>query len=198
MKKHPISLMLLASITITASVLSTKESEAEMPIIRPIGSASDIKLAINEKPSEIPLRIVVPARDINLAVVHSELENGTWVVPDHTAGFAEGSSYIDEPHGNTIIFAHARNGMFRNLLNTQIGDSITVMGHENVYTYRVHSIDKILPDEIDKVMSIGGEHLTLFTCEGINDQYRLLVKATRINVSSYSESDLTADKNGDI
>jgi LPXTG-site transpeptidase (sortase) family protein len=164
-------------------------SEAHMDLVEPTDS-SGVELTIPYNLNEEPLRISIPNVGINIKVEASEIENGTWKVPEHAAGYAEGSAYLDEEHGNSILFAHARNGLFRDLLGIKIGDEISVIGTKNLYRYEVTSIEKILPDEIDKIKSFGDHQLTLFTCEGWNDQYRLLVKAKRVDTYSLSNSEI--------
>lgn len=156
--------------------------------ISPFISANNINLSVQLTPQEVPLRVTIPSVGINLDIVQSGIENGTWVVPEKSAGFAQGSSFLDQEHGNSIIFAHARYQMFRNLLDIKPNAEITIIGTDNLYVYKVSSVEKILPDEIDKLESYGENHLTLFTCEGINDEYRLLVKAKRIDTYSLKNS----------
>lgn len=179
--------ILLVLFTISIIAVTPEVSEAHIDIQKPV-ETNDINLSIHVEPGETPLRITIPDRGININIEQSPVENGTWYVPEYAAGYAEGSSFLDEQHGNTIIFAHARRGLFRELLDVKNDDEITVIGTKNLYRYKVASIEKILPDEIDRLKSYGDYDLTLFTCEGINDEYRLLVKAIRVDTYSLSNS----------
>ena len=181
--RHVLFILLVISII----AITPKISEAHIELQTPTNN-EEVNLSVKFIPEEEPLRIQVPARNIDIDIEHAEVENGTWEVPEFSAGYADGSSYLDEEHGNSIVFAHARNGMFRDLLNVQLEDEIIVMGTKNIYKYKITSIEKILPDEIDKIRSLGDHNLTLFTCEGINDEYRLLVKAERIDIYSMLSS----------
>ena len=172
------------SIITTLIGIVPNNTSAQVIMIKPAES-KDIKLSVQIDPNEKPLRIIIPSVAIDLKVYDSEVVNGTWEVPEKAAGYGSGSSFLDENHGNSIVFAHARNGMFRNLNLLQTNDVINLVGDEgHVYTYRVIEIQKILPDEIDKVKLLGKHHLTLFTCDGFNDEYRLLVKSERIEVNN--------------
>lgn len=164
-------------------------SEAHIELAEPV-EASQIDLSLEAIIDEKPLRLTIPNLNIDIKVEETEIVDGTWSVPEHSAGFAEGSALLDEEHGNSIVFAHARDGLFRDLLSITDNAEITILGTSTLYTYRVSSIEKILPDEIDKIKSFGDHHLTLFTCEGWNDEYRLLVKAKRIDTLSLEESEI--------
>ena len=133
---------------------------------------------------EIALRLIIPSAAINLDVEESPINGSTWNVSPNKVSFGSGTSYLDESHGNSVLFAHAREGLFRDLKNVKLGDKISIVGSENLYTYKVMSIEKILPDEIDKIRSVGDTNLTLFTCEGYGDQYRLMIKAKREEVKN--------------
>ncbi len=181
------TLFILSIVGIVA--ITPHVTEAHIEIERLV-NVNEINLSVSPTVNEKPLRITIPSRGINIKVEESAVENGTWAVPEHSAGYAGGSALLDEEHGNSIIFAHARNGLFRDLLGIRDSDEITVIGTENIYKYKVTSIEKILPDEIDKIKSFGGHNLTLFTCEGWNDEYRLLVKAKRIDTYSLNSSEI--------
>ena len=64
------------------------------------------------------------------------------------------------------------------------------MGSEGVYIYKVKQIQYIDPVDVQKVTSIGDHNLTLFTCEGFDDKYRLVVKAEKVNTVGYNSSSI--------
>lgn len=169
--------------------LTPKITEAHIDI-EGLVDAEDINLSYSVDIYEKPLRITIPRLGVNIKVEESPIQDGTWAVPERAAGYAEGSALLDEEHGNSIVFAHAREGLFRSLLDIKNNDEITLIGSDKLYKYRVTSIEKILPDEVDKIRSFGDHHLTLFTCEGWNDEYRLLVKARRIDSFSLDNSEI--------
>ena len=134
---------------------------------------------------ELPLRLIIPSASINLDVEKTPINGTTWEVSSNKVSFGSGTSFLDETHGNTVLFAHARKGLFRDLRNVKLGDKISVIGSENLYAYKIMSIEKILPDEVDKIKSVGDTNLTLFTCEGYGDEYRLMIKAKRQEVKTF-------------
>ena len=83
-----------------------------------IEQINDVKqtLIVNEQIyNDIPIRIKVNELAVELAVTESNIVDGTWIVNETKANYAKESSFLDEPYGNSIIFAHARQNMFINL-----------------------------------------------------------------------------------
>src|SRR3990167_5125493 len=97
---------------------------------------------------DTPVRIIIPEVSIDLKVTKSEIIDGTWDVPDNNAGFGEGSHFLNENSGNSIIFAHARRNLFRNLRNIKQSSEIKIMGSEGVYIYKVKQIQYIDPVDV--------------------------------------------------
>jgi LPXTG-site transpeptidase (sortase) family protein len=84
---------------------------------------------------------------------------------------------------NTVIYAHKRPGLFGALSQTHWGDLITIFDKDGKpYTYKIFSIESIHPTQVDKLKSDKANTLTLFTCDGVFDQSRLLVKAQLIPI----------------
>ena len=133
------------------------------------------------EPEEYPVRIIIPTVRIDLYVEESEISDGTWELSETKASFGKGSSYLDEMLGNSVIFAHARRGLFAPLKDVKINDPIVIVGTENIYVYRIAQVEKVKPEEKEKVKSLGDTNLTVFTCDGVYDEYRLVVKAKRVN-----------------
>ena len=136
---------------------------------------------IPERETIIPNEIVIPDLNVNLIVEKGYIENGTWSLSDYSALYAEGSASLDSKHGNTIIYAHARPGLFADLRSLRKGSHINITGEDgNLYTYKVTEGEIIRPNEVKKIMKVGDHNLTLFTCDGPEDEYRLLIRAKKI------------------
>lgn len=141
-------------------------------------SASQQAYAATQSTGIEPVRLIIPAADIDLPIQNPSttdvdaldnlLKNG----PAH---------YIDSADlgeaGNVIIFAHSShlpivtNKMFQafnNVPNLDQGDSITVVGSDGQkYLYTVDSVVKATTDSgttIDTSASVG-QKLTLVTCD---------------------------------
>lgn len=133
-----------------------------------------------------PVAITIPRAMISLPVVESQIVNGLWQTADHQANFL-GSGARPAEGSNTVIYAHNRVGMFRNLHTVSIGDQIMVTNEKNeVLTYTAKEIHTVTPDQIAVVLPTDHEQLTLYTCTGWLDRFRLVVVAEPTPVASTS------------
>jgi LPXTG-site transpeptidase (sortase) family protein len=89
----------------------------------------------------------------------------------------------DQSPGNTYVYAHARNGMFWNLHNLNIGDTIEVdYGGGKVNRYRVSELHKSVNwKDFSWLQPTSDDRLTLQTCNGWkDDDPRYIVVAHRV------------------
>jgi LPXTG-site transpeptidase (sortase) family protein len=139
----------------------------------PIAASSEFKKL--ERDSSV-VRILIPKHDIDLTVTFSKIKDGYWELSETTASHGEGSANPGE-RGNTVIFAHARQGLFYNLKNIDRGDIIYVLTKDNWHRYKVSEIKAVYPNQVETIAPTNNEILTLFTCSGFFDEKRLIVKA---------------------
>lgn len=133
-----------------------------------------------DKPNkQIPVRIIIPGSGIDLPVKEARIVKGYWEVFSDTAGFGEGSAYLDET-GNTVIFAHARPGLFLPLKDVKSGQEIYVLSKEKWFSYKITDIKEVFPSQTEVIAPSREAILTLYTCSGFADNKRLIVKAVRI------------------
>ncbi len=130
--------------------------------------------------TDVPIHIFLPSIDTSIKVKEGQISSGTWETDEEMALYAEGSSSLTDSYGNTIIYAHAREYLFRDLKMLKIGDLVHITGDQGEYFYEVTEKESILPDEVDVVKKIGSHNLTLFTCDGLDDKYRLLIRARKL------------------
>lgn len=126
-----------------------------------------------------PVQILIPSVNIDLPVTSSALRNGYWVTSETTASFGEGSSPPGEG-SNTVIFAHAREGLFLPLREVKQGQSVYVFTTNRYFRYEIISIAEVAPTETYTIKPTEDERLTLFTCSGFLDSKRLVVTAKPI------------------
>lgn len=126
--------------------------------------------------AEEPLHILIPSAQITLPVVTAKIAYNTWEVSETTASFGEGSS-LPGTIGNTVIFAHARPGLFGSLPDAKVGELVYVFTKHDWYTYRVIERLIVSPDNTAVIQQSSGAELTLFTCTGPGDSHRLVLKA---------------------
>jgi sortase A len=83
-------------------------------------------------------------------------------VLDRGAGFIPGTARPGE--GGNIAIAGHRDGFFRGLMYTQVGDAIRLRAAGQTQLYRVVGTEIIDPDNIDVLMDRDVPTLTLVTC----------------------------------
>ena len=123
-----------------------------------------------------PIRILIPKVDIDLKVTNAKIINGYWELSEDTASYGLGSG---QPgiKGNTVIFAHARQGLFYNLKDVKVNDVIYIFTKSNWYRYKVNKITAVYPNQTEVIASTKTEVLTLYTCTGFSDEKRLVIQA---------------------
>jgi len=126
--------------------------------------------------SQPPTRIIIPTVNIDVPVNEAKLTNGFWEVSETTASHGMGSSYPGSL-GNTVLFAHARAGLFLSLRDIKIGDNIYILTNDRWHRYRVESKREVQPTDVTVIQPTKDETLTLFTCSGFLDSKRLIVVA---------------------
>jgi LPXTG-site transpeptidase (sortase) family protein len=138
---------------------------------------SGFTLSENEE-AKSPQRVIIPDLDIDLSVKPARLIDGYWEVFPDSAGWGEGSGAPGQP-GNQVIFAHAREGLFRPLKDARIGMKIYVLTESEWFLYEVSDIKEVLPNQAEVIKPTEDERLTLYTCSGFADTKRLIVTAKR-------------------
>ncbi|GAB4454249.1 MAG: hypothetical protein Kow0031_36340 [Anaerolineae bacterium] len=119
------------------------------------------------------------------------LEYSIWQVADYAVGWHKTSAPLGQP-GNTVMAGHHNvNGeVFRDLVNVEIGDKITVYGGDKAYEYVVDfkTIVKEKGEPVDVrqrnaewIAPTNDERLTLVTCwPYTNNTHRVIVVARPI------------------
>jgi len=136
----------------------------------------DEKLLSEQEPAQPPLRIVMPKYNIDLSVVEAPVINGVWETSETTASHGIGSASPGQI-GNTVVFAHARAGLFLPIRDIQKDEIIYVLTKDRWYRYQVSDSKLVNPDQVEVISQTVDEKLTLFTCSGFLDSKRLVVTA---------------------
>lgn len=131
-----------------------------------------------QKADNSPKRIIIPDIDIDLVVKEAKVVNGYWEVFSDSAGFGSGSTYPNEV-GNTVIFAHARKGLFLPLKSSVVGQKVYLLTQEKWFSYTINEVKVILPNQIEVIAPTKEAVLTMYTCSGFADSKRLIVIAKR-------------------
>lgn len=129
--------------------------------------------------ADLPKRIIIPSRQIDLPVQPAKVVDGAWELSETEASFGLGST-TPGGSGNTVIFAHAKWGLFRPLRTIEKRAKIYVLTAQEYYVYEVEKIKTVLPSQVEVIEPTEEDILTLFTCTGFADAKRLIVVAKRV------------------
>lgn len=142
--------------------------------------AADLRAPARQYISGTPVRIVVPAAAINLAVVPGTQDPkiGVWPVAAKQANYATSTAPVNNRQGQTFIYGHNNHLVFKSLLGLKPNDKALVYtqnGH--VFTYLFTGAHDVTPDQssIFKTMQ-QGTGLVLMTCDGNRFEYRHLMQ----------------------
>lgn len=138
---------------------------------------SGFTYAENDK-EKSPQQIIIPELKIDLTVKPARLIDGYWEVFSDSAGWGEGSGVPGEK-GNQVIFAHARDGLFKPLKNAQTGMKVYILTDNKWFSYEILAVKEVLPSQTEVIEPTDDEILTLYTCSGFADTKRLIVTAKR-------------------
>lgn len=144
-----------------------------------LGKVTMISSVEAKRKDEI-VSITLKKIEVSLPVKRAIRENNVWPITDDVAAFfGEGSANPGQP-GSTVIFGHAKVGVFDLLPLINVGDSVTLTSKTKIYNYTVSERQFIGADDIASLLlnDKSSHRLMIFTCAGDKDQYRLLVQAT--------------------
>ena len=152
----------------------------------PVSIVSKVPQIVRE---DIPKRIIVKSVNIDLPVIESPFEGGSWIASEHFASYAQGTSPLNSDNGNTLIFAHARSKLFKPLLKAKVGDLVSVYSDSQIYYYKIVDREIVSPYNVEAIESPAKYKITLLTCVGANDENRLLLRGELIglNENKYKE-----------
>ncbi len=129
---------------------------------------------------ELPTQITIPSINIDIQIEQGSIKDGVWGISYDKATFLSSSQRPGIP-GNSVIYGHNKKAIFGNLPYLSIGQKVFVKTTDGVvHTYEVYKKDFVSPDRIDLVSPTENEELTLFTCWGLFDSQRVVVKARPI------------------
>lgn len=126
---------------------------------------------------DIPVEIIIPSLELDLKVDPGNINDGIWQISPANATFLT----ISAPPGtvgNTVIYGHNKKKIFGNLPYLSVGQKVTVKtATGQIYNYEVYEKHFIGPDRVDLISPTETPELTIYTCWGLFDSQRAVVKA---------------------
>lgn len=130
-------------------------------------------------------RVVVSSVGISVPVVMGYIQDDTWSIPKEAAAHLN-TSALPGAKGNTVLYGHDTKEVFAKLESVGIGDQVRVeLEGGGVAVYVVTEIQEVSPTDISWVLPTESEVLTLFTCTGLFDQRRLVIRAVPIETPAF-------------
>ena len=134
------------------------------------------------EPSSVPTPThITIGNSISLPIVEAgRLPDGTWAVSNTNANHVRQSANPGE-RGNIIIYAHNTPNLFGPLDKVKIGDQITVRTTDGIsHKYIVASVTWATPEHTELLLPTTIETLTIYTCAGLLDSLRDVVRAVPV------------------
>lgn len=100
-----------------------------------------------------------------------------WTLDRRSAFHVEQSAFPGE-RGNSIIYGHNTENIFGLLKQVKVGDIIKLnLLNNTTVDYQVFDVVTVSPTENSYLYPTGREQLTVYTCTGLLDKDRLIVRA---------------------
>jgi len=123
------------------------------------------------------MEVIIPSINIDEPVDVGSVKDGVWQISYDHPTFLDSSARPGNG-GNTVIYGHNKKAIFGNLPYLSLGQKILVRTADGViHSYIAYQKDFVSPDRVDLVSPTNSEELTIYTCYGLFDQSRVVVKA---------------------
>lgn len=149
-------------------------------------AANDTALTTGSKPSLVqaeplisgaPKHISIPRLHISLDIKpgYYNKASQTWTLSNTNAHFATITSPANNQAGNTFVYGHNKEAVFKNLAGLKPGDVATITTSNNLtFTYIFNGQRTTSPNDVSLFAYSGKPILTLQTCSGVFYQNRQL------------------------
>ena len=158
-------------ITATATPAAVEDATPRTaPLAEPTRESSPTATAPGWQTAPPPLRITVPAIDLDTKVVPAIVKDGTWEVPKFVAGYLEGTGRPSGDGGNVVLSGHLQSltsgNVFARLGELEAGDVIVLYTDDGVFEYAVASARLVTPRTVEVTYPTDDPRVTLITCAG--------------------------------
>lgn len=135
---------------------------------------------VETKNNEIPVQITIPSLNLELPIDQGEIKNGVWGISEKNATHLK-TSANPRGGGNIVIYGHNKTAIFGKIPSLKIGEEINIKTSSgDIYKYKLTNKLWVKPDRIDLVSPTTNEELTLYTCGGLFDSLRVVLKASPV------------------
>lgn len=129
----------------------------------------------------MPLHLVIESQKIDLAIEPAAIVDGVWQINPKGVSYLLGSGQLGQT-GNVVLYGHNKTKLLGHIRQMKVGDQIEVKGdNEQRYIYQVSKILIVNPNQVEVLAPTSAPTLTLYTCTGLLDTQRFVVKAELVN-----------------
>lgn len=129
-----------------------------------------------------PVHLLLPsvAIDLDVASGYRKSNSEEWVVSSDKAHFANITSPINNKSGNTVIYGHDIQAVFKPTSGLKIGDELIIYTDNNLwFKYRYTGETNVAPTDTSVLTKQSAKPtVTLITCSGLFYQTRKLMTFT--------------------
>lgn len=128
-------------------------------------------------PTEKPEFIQIPSLSLILPMQTARIQDDQWLITETPAAFFGEKSAFPGTPGTTIVFAHARQGLFADLPVLHPDNIIVLQTHTMLYFYQIKEKKIIDPTDVGFLSKPTESHqnmLVVFTCYGKADTKRIV------------------------
>lgn len=119
----------------------------------------------------------LPNESISLHISEQAFTGGTLPVSVTDANHLVNSAVPGEA-GNTIIYGHNLNVVFGYLVDARVGNPVNIYTDDgHLHKYTITEIQIVAPSQTALLAPTTREVLTLYTCTGLLDSLRFVVRA---------------------
>lgn len=128
-----------------------------------------------------PVHLDVPAITTSITIQSTIIIDGQWEVSNQSANHLMHSANPGE-QGNIVIYGHNTLGIFGKLDELSEGDKIVLHTEDGTqHRYKIAERKIISPSDTSIIQPTSTEVLTIYTCVGLLDSQRLVIKAHPIS-----------------
>jgi len=122
-----------------------------------------------------PYRVTIPRLQIDLSVENGDYSEESWTPSKDKALFSTKSSLPNNLEGNTIIYGHNTNNVFRSTERLIKGDRALLYTDNGTFEYEFTEWELVTPTDTSVFNYKGTPRLTLITCFGLTNSKRRLM-----------------------
>jgi LPXTG-site transpeptidase (sortase) family protein len=122
--------------------------------------------------------ISIPEQNIELPLETTKIKNGIWQINNSGASLLDTATF-PKTEGKYIIYAHNTLDKFGKITGLKKGSRIYLAGKNGeIKKFEVTSTQIVNPNKVEILTEKSADTLILYTCTGLLDSKRFVVKAT--------------------